>query len=244
MFLTEIQPQLIAITTRSNPKINTFDIPIKKRYRAPNKKNLTMEIQPPNKTTCDTSTQTDPDSNKSKGLSALNEEKHAELFTAIDSAPTRENQLYLMRVFNEEFIAENSKEDLGPIIYLVLKHDWLTLKKENPIFQKNCRDIMVTPTASLLYDNRLVIPAKLRPMVLQTIHSKRPGQAGMLALVKSVWYPHIHSEIVAQTLSCKHCIDKGRNLKSLIPKHNLGVLTTLVEPNEEIQMDFAGPIPY
>ena len=79
-------------------------------------------------------------------------------------------------------------------------------------------------------------------MVLQTVHSKHPGQAGMLALAKLIWYPHIHSEIVAQAQSCKHCIEKGKNLKPLIPRTNLGSLPTLVEPNEEIQMDFAGPI--
>ena len=42
----------------------------------------------------------------------------------------------LMRVFNEEFIAENSKKDLGPIIDLVEKHDWLTLTKANPVLHK------------------------------------------------------------------------------------------------------------
>ena len=118
------------------------------------------------------------------------------------------------------------------------------LKKVNPIFHKIYRDLSVTPTGCLLYDNRLFIPAKLRPMVLQTIHSKHPGQAGMLALTKLTWYSHIHIEIVAQAQSCKHCIDKGKNLKPLITKNNLGTLPTLVETNEEIQMDFAGPIPY
>ena len=63
-------------------------------------------------------------------------------------------------------------------------------------------------------------------------------------LTKLTWCPHIHSEIVKQAQSCKHCIDKGKNLKPLITKNNLGTLTTLVETNEEIQMDFAGPIPY
>ena len=81
-------------------------------------------------------------------------------------------------------------------------------------------------------------------MVLQTVHSKHPGQAGMLALAKLIWYPHIHNEIVAQAQSCKHCIEKGKNLKPIIARTNLGSLPTLVEPNEEIQMDFAGPIPF
>ena len=203
-----------------------------------------MEKQNSNKTMRDISTQTEPDSNKGKGLTVLNPNKHAELFTAIDNTPTPEYRMNLMRVFNDEFIAENSKKDLGPIIDLVEKQDWPTLKKANPIFHKIYRDLSVTPSGCLLYDNRIVIPAKLRLMVLQTIHSKHPGQAGMLALAKLVWYPHIHSKIVAQAQSCRHCIEKGKNLKSITPKTNLGSLPPLAEPNEEIQMYFAGPIPY
>ena len=40
----------------------------------------------------------------------------------------------LMRVFNEESIAENSKKDLGPTLDLVEKQDWLSLKKTNTGF--------------------------------------------------------------------------------------------------------------
>ena len=242
--LTRIKPKLIAITTRARPKLNTFEIPINKRFRGPNKNKTPMEIQIPNKIVRDNSTQTDIDSNKGKGLSSLIPDKHEELFKAIDDTPTPDYRFNLMKVFNEEFIAEISKKDLGPIIDLVEKQDWLSLKKTNPIFYKIHRDLSVTPSGCLLYDNRLVIPAKLRPMVLQTVHSKHPGQAGMLALAKLIWYPHIHSEIVAQAQSCKHCIDKGKNLKPIIARTNLGSLPTLVEPNEEIQMDFAGPIPF
>ena len=170
-----------------------------------------METQSPNKLTCDTSTQTDPDSNKRKSLTVLNKERHAELFTAFDITPTPEYQLSLMIVFNEKFIAENSEKDMGSIIDLVIKQDWLTLKKFNPIFHKIHRDLHVTPSGCLLYDKRLVIPA--RSMVLQTIHSKHPGQADMLALAKLGWYPHIHSKFVAQAKSCKHFIEKGKDLK-------------------------------
>ena len=182
--LSRIKPKLIANTIRNRPKSNTFDILIKKCFRAPNKNNSPMKTQNPSKTMRDTSTQTYPDSNKGKGLTVLNPDKHAELFTAIDNTPTPEYRRNLMRVFNEEFIAENSKKDLGPIIDLVEKQDWLTLKKANPLFHKIYRDLSVTPSGCLLYDNGLVIPAKLRQWVLQTIHSKHPGQAGMLALAK------------------------------------------------------------
>ena len=149
-----------------------------------------------------------------------------------------------MRVFKEEVIAGHSKKDLDPIIDMVTNKDWLSLKKANLFYYKTRRVSSVTPTGCLLFDNRLVIPSKLRPLVLQTVHSKHPKQAGMLALAKLVWQPLIHSEKVAQAQSCKHCSDKSRNLKPILLKNRLGSQNQLAEPNEEIQMDFAGPIPF
>ena len=68
-----------------------------------------MEIQIPNKNVRDNSTQTDIESNKGKGLLRLIPDKHEELFKAIDDKPTPDYRFNLMKVFNEEFIAENSK---------------------------------------------------------------------------------------------------------------------------------------
>ena len=79
---------------------------------------------------------------------------------------------------------------------------------------------------------------------MDAIHRKHPGQAGMLSLAKLVWWPYIHSDITSKAQGCRHCIDKGKNLKALISKNNLGLLPPVVEPNQEIHMDFAGPIPY
>ena len=95
-----------------------------------------MDTISPNKTLRDNSTQIDPDSHKGRGLSALKEERNAEIFTAIDQLPTPEYRQNLMRVFNEELLAENSKKDLLPFIELEQKRDWLTLKKAHPVFKK------------------------------------------------------------------------------------------------------------
>ena len=56
-----------------------------------------------------------------------------------------------------------------------------------PLYFRIRRDLSVTDTNCLLYDNRLVIPQKLKQLVLDTIHHKHPGQFGMLALAKLVW---------------------------------------------------------
>ena len=41
---------------------------------------------------------------------------------------------------------------------------------------------------------------------------------------------------------CKQCTMTGKNLKSIIPRNKHTSIPTLSEPNEEIKMDFAGPI--
>ena len=86
--------KFIEITTRNNSNKNSFDIEITKRKRAPNKKLLQMNPQvettnpSPSKQLCDNSTQTEIQSNKGKGLTPIQTDKHEELFSAIDDVPT------------------------------------------------------------------------------------------------------------------------------------------------------------
>ena len=240
-----INKNIVGITTRRNPKKDTFNIPIKRRFRAPNKTTNPQMEQPSNsKTFTSSSTQTEINSNKGKGLDPLDQSKHENLFDAYNDLPTPLYRENFNKVFNEEFLAEASQRELKPIIDLVKTQNWDDLKKVNPLYFRIRRDLSVTETNCLLYDNRLVIPQKLKQLVIDTIHHKHPGQVGMLALAKLIWWPHIHSEIVAKAKACRHCIDEGKNLKPIISKNQLGDLPKPNEPNEEIQMDFAGPIPY
>ena len=233
---------LVAITTRANPTKDTFKIPMKRRFRAPNKNEIHMEQQSPS--LISVSTQTDSTSNKGRGLDPLDLTRHEALFTAYDQTPTPLYRENLNRVFNEEFTAQASKKELSPIIEFVKNSEWEKLKANNPIYYRIRRDLSVSPSGCLIYDNKLVIPNKLKGMVLETIHNKHPGQAGMLALAQLIWYPHIHSDIVAQAQASRHCTEKGENLKPLISKSQVGKFPSLSEPNEEVQMNFAGPIPF
>ena len=96
----------------------------------------------------------------------------------------------------------------------------------------------------MLYDNKLVIPRNLKQLVIDDIHQTHPGQAGMLNLGNLVWFPCIHKSLSSKAQACDECTKQGKNLKPIIPKQDLGKLRKLSEPNEELQMDFAGPIPF
>ena len=52
----------------------------------------------------------------------------------------------------------------------------------------------------------------------------------------------MHREILAKTSDCVPCTDIGKNLKPIIPKSKWYPHKACQGPNEEIQIDFAGPI--
>ena len=88
----------------------------------------------------------------------------------------------------------------------------------------------------------MYIPTQLRKTVIDSVHKTHRGQAGMIYLAQLIWYPQIHRDVVALAQRCNQCTKTGKNLKPINPKNKHLSLPTLSEPNEGIQMDFAGPI--
>ena len=64
----------------------------------------------------------------------------------------------------------------------------------------------------------------------------------MIRLANLIWFPQIHRTIALRAENYKQCLDQGKNLITILPKSKLGTLPQLSEPNEELHLDFAGPI--
>ena len=85
---------LVAITTQQKPLHDKFQVPIRKRYSAPNKQNPQVENPPQmenpvtGKTFKTLGIQTEYTTNKGKGLDPIDPTKHSELFTAYNDLPT------------------------------------------------------------------------------------------------------------------------------------------------------------
>ena len=72
-----------------------------------------------------------------------------------------------------------------------------------------------------------------------TLDTPRVGrQAGFMS--KRSTHPLIKIQMAK---NCKHCTEQGKNLKPVKGKNHLFQMSSVVEPNEEVQLDFAGPLP-
>ena len=89
----------------------------------------------------------------------------------------------------------------------------------------------------------IVISTQLRQTVLDSLHLTHPRSAAMLDLSNHAWFPHIHRAIVQMAQNWKHCTEQVTNLKPIIGKKHSFQMELVVEPDEEVQLDFAGPLP-
>ena len=150
----------------------------------------------------------------------------------------------LHKVLGEEFIAEATRADpqSRSLLQIIQDKDCTTLKHFSRYWHSLKRDLGITPTGCIIYDGKLFIPIQLRKPIMNAIHRKHPGQSGMMQLANLIWFPRIHRKIVTLTQNYQPCIKIGKNLKPLIPKNKISELPQLTEPNEEVQLDFAGPV--
>ena len=132
-------------------------------------------------------TQTEDNTNKGLGWSAIRPEPLNRIYPLSNTANMPQYRKNFSQVFEEEFVAEATQKDwqMTPIIKLIRDKDWETLKKVSPFLYSLKRDLSITPSGCILYDNRLMVPSSLKQLVINSLHQTHPGQAGMLQLVPS-----------------------------------------------------------
>ena len=86
------------------------------------------------------------------------------------------------------------------------------------------------------------MPNVLRESLSDDIHSSHPGTWGMISMATHCWWPYMNRELIVKATDCKPCTAIGKNLKSVIPAKQFHPHVPCVEPNQEIQIDFGGPI--
>ena len=64
---------------------------------------------------------------------------------------------------------------------------------------------------------------------------------GKTDMATHAWWPYMHRDIISKTAKC-NTWQIGKDLKSIIPSSKWAPLKLYKLPNEEIQIDFVGPI--
>ena len=82
----------------------------------------------------------------------------------------------------------------------------------------------------------------MRTTVIALLHQGHPSTTKMDQSADAFWWPGLHREIREKAENCPNCRASGKNLKTQLPSTEGNKLKILSEPNQEIQLDFVGPI--
>ncbi|XP_022800043.1 uncharacterized protein K02A2.6-like [Stylophora pistillata] len=91
----------------------------------------------------------------------------------------------------------------------------------------------------LMWGSRVVVPAKLRERVLETLHKGHIGMVKMKGLSRGfVWWPNIDKDIEGAVRNCEGCQELANN-PARAPLHRWEYPSL---PWQRLHIDFAGPV--
>ena len=82
----------------------------------------------------------------------------------------------------------------------------------------------------------------MRTTVIAMLLQGHPSATKMDQLATAFWWPGIYQKIREKVENCPSCRASGKNLVTQLPSTEKNNLEILSEPNQEIQLDSAGPI--
>ena len=129
---------------------------------------------------------------------------------------------FVSEIFNKSLIASLASKDavLKEVRDCILTNNESRLKAANPYIHSYWRDFHVR-SGCVCINEKVAIP---------------------ICMATHCWWPYMHCELIVKATECKPCTVIGKNLKSFIPAKQFNSHIPCVEPNQEIQNDFGGPI--
>ena len=101
------------------------------------------------------------------------------------------------------------------------------------------REELSLQNGCLLWGTRVVVPYKLRSLLLSELHSSHTGASKMKELARSyLWWPNLDADLETLAASCTQCIEN----RSSPPKAELHPWEWPQSPWHRIHVDYAGPV--
>ena len=149
----------------------------------------------------------------------------------------------LSKIFSSSLMASLTTKDaiLKKIRDCILTDNEDRCKQISPYIHSFWKDLHVK-NGCVCIDDRIALPHAIKDAYIDAIHATHPGTWGMTDMATHAWWPYMHGDIATKTTKCNPCVKIGKNLKSIIPANKWAPLNLCKAPNEEIQIDFGGPI--
>ena len=148
-------------------------------------------------------------------------------------------------IFDSKCMALLSKQDLvlKKIIKAIGEDRKLDIAQLGNYYKPNINNLHVNG-GCLYFDDRLVIPACLKTTMLHRLHEAHPVEFAIESLATLfIWWPKLYREIKVHGENYIECVKAVKSLKPLTKHDNLRKLPSVVETNQEMELDFAGPLP-
>ena len=94
-----------------------------------------------------------------------------------------------------------------------------------------------------MVDNQIAIPNCLQNPIRARLHRSHAGQLAMVDAAQYIWWPRMHRDIIQLCKDSPLCTKFGKNLKNNTSFNSSKALPLLSGPNEELQLNYAGPLP-
>ena len=91
-------------------------------------------------------------------------------------------------------------------------------------------------------DDNITIPQALRRTIITLLNRGHPATNKMSAAAKQFWWPKVTKEIQNKCNDCIPCKMAGKSIKPQIPMSEINYLPPADKPNQEVPLDFIGPI--
>ena len=157
--------------------------------------------------------------------------------------PDKKKVVGLQGLFDVDLLGELTGEDpfLGQMRTAIINKDVQSFNKLGAYMAQFWTKATVVNNCALI-DNKLTIPEQLRSVILIRLHRSYPGQAAMMDDSELIWWPFLNRQIVIVCEKSPECTLFGKNIKTSATYNSAKPLPPLSAPNQELQLDFAGPL--
>ena len=149
----------------------------------------------------------------------------------------------LSKIFSSSLMASLTTKDaiLKEIRDCILTENEDRCKQISPYIPSFWKDLHVK-NGCVSIDYRIALPHAIKDAYVDAIHATHPGTWWMTDMATQAWWPNMHRDKATKTAKCNPCVKIFKNLKTIIPANKWAPLKLCKVPNEEIQIDFGGPI--